>query len=318
MKRYRRESLSSNSELSGLESDEDNKSKETSTYTRPYTPRDDVRVLSNQAGKTQSKQIVQNSKLTPQERLKKKMQAQLSRQYKADKKERITKTSKLEQERLDREEEIRSLALEMRRREREKRHKEIEEEERELNASRSKTSAGSDSDSSSSNNSSRSKSSASPEKDSSLVRKKVTSRTVSNKSDRVRKEEKVDTRKMSPHDRWRGPPPPVDRRSDERKWDRDRRPEDDKSSERGRWQSDRGRWGGDRSGKLESGADSRWGDGAQNDRDFDRRRRDNPEGPHNNNRFTPRSRGQPQRPGSPLMSRPRPPNDPRLLEDYNR
>lgn len=64
-------------------------------------------------------------KLTPQERLKKKMQIALSKQYKADKKAEVMRIEKIEQEKMDREEELRQRAVEMRRREREKRHREM-------------------------------------------------------------------------------------------------------------------------------------------------------------------------------------------------
>ncbi|XP_063426458.1 CLK4-associating serine/arginine rich protein-like isoform X1 [Mytilus trossulus] len=63
------------------------------------------------------------AKVTPQEKLKRKMQAALNRSFKADKKAEVERTIKSEQERLDREEELRIRALEMRRREREKRHR---------------------------------------------------------------------------------------------------------------------------------------------------------------------------------------------------
>ncbi|KAK7507076.1 hypothetical protein BaRGS_00001927 [Batillaria attramentaria] len=75
--------------------------------------------------------LISSGKLTPQERLKRKMQAQLNKQYKADKKAEVSKLSKIEQERMDREEELRMRTMEMRRREREKRHKELEQLERE-------------------------------------------------------------------------------------------------------------------------------------------------------------------------------------------
>uniref|UniRef100_T1IQN1 Suppressor of white apricot N-terminal domain-containing protein n=1 Tax=Strigamia maritima TaxID=126957 RepID=T1IQN1_STRMM len=56
------------------------------------------------------------SLLTPQEKLKRKMQAALNRQYKADKKAEQKKIEKLEQERQDREEELREMAIKLRRR----------------------------------------------------------------------------------------------------------------------------------------------------------------------------------------------------------
>ncbi|XP_021931537.1 CLK4-associating serine/arginine rich protein isoform X2 [Zootermopsis nevadensis] len=62
-------------------------------------------------------------KLTPQERLKKKMQALLNRQYKADKRAERMRHEKQEQERQDREDELREMAIKLRRRERERRHR---------------------------------------------------------------------------------------------------------------------------------------------------------------------------------------------------
>ncbi|KAI4487232.1 hypothetical protein M0804_005381 [Polistes exclamans] len=54
-------------------------------------------------------------KITPQERLKKKMQALLNRQYKADKKAEQLRIEKKEQQRQDREDEIREMSLKLRR-----------------------------------------------------------------------------------------------------------------------------------------------------------------------------------------------------------
>ncbi|XP_015587906.1 CLK4-associating serine/arginine rich protein [Cephus cinctus] len=64
-----------------------------------------------------------SSKITPQERLKKKMQALLNRQYKADKKAEQLRIEKMEQQRQDREDEIREMSLKLRRKQRERRHR---------------------------------------------------------------------------------------------------------------------------------------------------------------------------------------------------
>ncbi|KAK0085030.1 hypothetical protein PV325_005923 [Microctonus aethiopoides] len=64
-----------------------------------------------------------SSKITPQERLKKKMQALLNRQYKADKKAEQARIEKMEQQRQDREDEIREMSLKLRRKQRERRHR---------------------------------------------------------------------------------------------------------------------------------------------------------------------------------------------------
>ncbi|XP_067138242.1 CLK4-associating serine/arginine rich protein isoform X2 [Centruroides vittatus] len=68
------------------------------------------------------------SKLTPQERLKKRMQMALNRQYKADKRAQMEKYEKQQQERQDRAEELREMAIRMRQRERERRHRMLESE----------------------------------------------------------------------------------------------------------------------------------------------------------------------------------------------
>ncbi|XP_076301147.1 uncharacterized protein LOC143219160 isoform X1 [Lasioglossum baleicum] len=62
-------------------------------------------------------------KITPQERLKKKMQALLNKQYKADKKAEQLRIEKMEQQRQDREDEIREMSLKLRRKQRERRHR---------------------------------------------------------------------------------------------------------------------------------------------------------------------------------------------------
>lgn len=119
IKRYRRESLSSESS-SGSENESTTKSRSLNTNadstplsTKPLVP------YGISSSFTQPK-------LTPQEKLKRKMQIALNKQYKADKKAEILKLEKMEQEKLDREEELRQRAMEMRRREREKRHRERE------------------------------------------------------------------------------------------------------------------------------------------------------------------------------------------------
>ncbi|XP_070577544.1 CLK4-associating serine/arginine rich protein-like [Ptychodera flava] len=65
-------------------------------------------------------------KLTPQERLKKRMQLALNKQHKADKKKEQLKTVEKEQERMERDDELREIARKIRRREREKRDQEDE------------------------------------------------------------------------------------------------------------------------------------------------------------------------------------------------
>nr|CAD7261745.1 unnamed protein product [Timema shepardi] len=67
--------------------------------------------------------LVLQSKATPQERLKRKMQVLLNKQYKADKRAERERYEKQEQERQDREDELREMAIKLRRREREKRHR---------------------------------------------------------------------------------------------------------------------------------------------------------------------------------------------------
>ncbi|XP_066587182.1 CLK4-associating serine/arginine rich protein [Prorops nasuta] len=64
-----------------------------------------------------------SAKITPQERLKKKMQTLLNRQYKADKKAEQLRIEKMEQQRQDREDEIREMSLKLRRKQRERRHR---------------------------------------------------------------------------------------------------------------------------------------------------------------------------------------------------
>lgn len=62
--------------------------------------------------------------LTPREKLKRKMQAALNKQYKADKRAEREKQDKIQQERWDRAEELRGMAIRLRQRERERRHRE--------------------------------------------------------------------------------------------------------------------------------------------------------------------------------------------------
>ncbi|CAG5119807.1 unnamed protein product [Candidula unifasciata] len=253
------------------------------------------------------------------------MQIQLTRQFKADKKAEITKITKQEQERLDREEEIRTLALEMRRREREKRHREREEEEKERRQRRKSrrsdkgSQSGSDDDSVASSHVSRSVSTEgspgsdnSPEKEKEVDRVKVDRKPVDKPTDSGKEE------------RRRGPPPathsPDERRkSDERRWEG--------RSDRSRWNEDedRDKVRGSRGGRWDGPSrppSSRWSDrnwGAESSR-FERRHEDwNDE--HRPRRPPPgayRSRGvRPvvPRSRSPLMARPRVPSDPRLLEE---
>jgi uncharacterized membrane protein (DUF106 family) len=55
-------------------------------------------------------------KLTPQERLKRKMQAALNKQLKADKEAEKVRQEKLDQERMEREETLREMSIKYRRR----------------------------------------------------------------------------------------------------------------------------------------------------------------------------------------------------------
>lgn len=126
IKRYRRDSLSSKAS----DSESDHKSsyhsrrdgrdgQEHSRHDRGQRSKTETKT----AGKSTS--IAPQVKLTPQEKLRRKMQAALGKTFKADKKAEVERTIKSEQERIDREEELRLRALEMRRREREKRHRDI-------------------------------------------------------------------------------------------------------------------------------------------------------------------------------------------------
>ncbi|XP_055878569.1 CLK4-associating serine/arginine rich protein-like [Biomphalaria glabrata] len=322
IKRYRRDSLSSSSELSGLESDEDSKMTSSSssvTAAKLKAPLSrDVDIKADlKSGKISSKplhiQSSTNVRETPQERLKRRMQAQISRQFKADKKAEITKITKQEQERLDREEEIRNLAFEMRRREREKRHREKEEEERERRARRHSRHQSSRSSSGSSSRKNSKSSSRSPIKSRSPVKSKSPERKRDDKDDR-RRMGKYEERRRS------GVSSPVSSSSEDRK-----RPEDrkwDGRREHSRWDGDgdrsgrsrgssirsTGRWNGD------SGSCDNWGSDGHG---WERKVQS-----WGDNSFQSRppmsSRARPpllKRPTSPLMSRPRPPNDPRLMEE---
>ncbi|CAC5380134.1 SFRS16 [Mytilus coruscus] len=123
IKRYRRESLSSKSS----ESESDHRflclhtQSNSSQKHQSISKIDRSKIETKIPGKSASLNL--QAKLTPQEKLKRKMQAALNKSFKADKKAEVERTIKSEQERLDREEELRIRALEMRRREREKRHR---------------------------------------------------------------------------------------------------------------------------------------------------------------------------------------------------
>ncbi|XP_055947280.1 CLK4-associating serine/arginine rich protein-like isoform X1 [Argiope bruennichi] len=116
VKSYYRHSLSkSNSEVSD-ESEEDK--------SPSRTPQ-----LSNVSGNSRLQPLMgkaapaTKAKMTPQERLRRKMQLALKKQYKADKQAQLEKTEKQLQERQDRAEELREMAIKLRQRERERRHK---------------------------------------------------------------------------------------------------------------------------------------------------------------------------------------------------
>ncbi|BFZ06978.1 hypothetical protein BsWGS_10017 [Bradybaena similaris] len=332
IKRYRRESLSTDSELSGMESEEEKQANNSSTSSpqlKNSSKNEPNRMSdSSKTGKIGSKPLLfqassMNSKKTPQERLKRRMQAQLTRQFKADKKAEITKITKQEQERLDREEEIRTLALEMRRREREKRHREREEEEKERRERRKNrhpdggSQSGSDDGSILSSSISRS---VSPEKSQDsdhsqekrdvdrvkVDRKLVDKQVDSGKEERRRRApllaQEPDERRRSGERRWEG-------RKDRSRWGEE---EDDREKVRGprggRWDGPSGahpsRFSGDRNWGSESG---RW-EGRRGDWNGEHRRSRPPYRSRGMRTLVPRSR-------SPLMSRPRVPSDPRLLEE---
>ncbi|KZS13086.1 Uncharacterized protein APZ42_021810 [Daphnia magna] len=83
------------------------------------TPKPSVSTVTGSSGTSTG---ATKNTLTPQERLKRKMQAALNKQYKADKRAEKEKLQKVEQERVNREEEMRELALRLRRKERMRRH----------------------------------------------------------------------------------------------------------------------------------------------------------------------------------------------------
>ncbi|KAK0163324.1 hypothetical protein PV327_007019 [Microctonus hyperodae] len=89
----------------------------------PKTPTINTSVNKPKAGLSTNSGGGHKSKITPQERLKKKMQALLNRQYKADKKAEQARIEKMEQQRQDREDEIREMSLKLRRKQRERRHR---------------------------------------------------------------------------------------------------------------------------------------------------------------------------------------------------
>ncbi|GFN97701.1 clk4-associating serine/arginine rich protein [Plakobranchus ocellatus] len=352
IKRYRRDSLSSKSELSGLDSDEETKKDNSSSTRSSPQHRAGTSITKSdltKSGKIDSKPqqsqiaITTGGRESMKERLKRRMQAQLSKQFKADKKAEITRISKQEQERMDREEEIRNMALEIRRREREKRHKEREEEEKQQ-----------DSSSSDSDKSSR----ASPRKKSKSPadRRERSSRrdersggdrrdSHSSSSNRSRRDDRSerDERRKSPH-QFRPLAEIRADRSEERRGDRHR----DREHRSSRWGDGGDSRGPSRSDRDGSGRSSRWEQGSGQssqhrrgesgngrglrDEDLGRQRYGSWEDPRRdwrdgnwNRRGTSQvsagynSNGRPRvpllpRPRSPLMSRPRPPNDPRLME----
>lgn len=67
------------------------------------------------SGAAASSAATSTIKLTPQERLKRKMQIALSKQLKADKDAERVRNERLEQERLDREESLREISIKYRR-----------------------------------------------------------------------------------------------------------------------------------------------------------------------------------------------------------
>lgn len=152
VKRYRRSSLSSSAEDSKSDSDSGKSPAPPSTDTTTTTSSTvtsskikDSRVPApNVLGKATLESQTSSSTLTPQERLRRRMQAALNRQYKADKKAELQKLERVEQERQDREDELRSRVMEMRRRERERRHRELEEMERDRYSQKYSNSSDSD------------------------------------------------------------------------------------------------------------------------------------------------------------------------------
>ncbi|CAH1793228.1 unnamed protein product, partial [Owenia fusiformis] len=124
IKRYRRPSLSSGS---------DNEVEVSSYRDRQLKTNTDISKSKPSYGSTlgiKRETSDKGAKLTHAEKLKRKMQAALNKQYKSDKKTQEKKVMMKERQRMDREDEIRSSAMEMRKRERERRHRDALERER--------------------------------------------------------------------------------------------------------------------------------------------------------------------------------------------
>nr|CAD7394575.1 unnamed protein product [Timema cristinae] len=116
---YGRRGASSSSELDLSDTDSDKKSISTVEHRSSTTS---LSKISN-SGLFGNSGAGTKPKATPQERLKRKMQVLLNKQYKADKRAERERYEKQEQERQDREDELREMAIKLRRREREKRHR---------------------------------------------------------------------------------------------------------------------------------------------------------------------------------------------------
>ncbi|XP_063228768.1 CLK4-associating serine/arginine rich protein-like isoform X2 [Bacillus rossius redtenbacheri] len=114
---YGRRGASSSSELDVSDSDSEKKTDSTSERDKPATTKNlgSTGLFGNSGAGTK--------KIAPQERLKRKMQILLNKQFKADKRAERLRYAKQEQERQDREDELRMMAIKLRRREREKRHR---------------------------------------------------------------------------------------------------------------------------------------------------------------------------------------------------
>ncbi|XP_046652107.1 CLK4-associating serine/arginine rich protein-like isoform X1 [Daphnia pulicaria] len=111
---YGRKKSDSDSSLSDRESTSPSKPTVSNSASKPSTPS-----VTGSSGRGTG---ATKNTMTPQERLKRKMQAALNKQYKADKRAEKEKLQKVEQERMNREEEMRELALRLRRKERMRRH----------------------------------------------------------------------------------------------------------------------------------------------------------------------------------------------------
>uniref|UniRef100_A0A224XL85 Putative swap mrna splicing regulator n=1 Tax=Panstrongylus lignarius TaxID=156445 RepID=A0A224XL85_9HEMI len=122
---YGRRGRSSSSELSL--SDDDKPSTDSNSK---LNDKKTGTVIGNTSSRNKPGQSSGISKMTPQERLKRKMQALLNKQYKADKKAEREKREKVEQERIDREDEMREMSIKLRKRERMRRHEYLAEYER--------------------------------------------------------------------------------------------------------------------------------------------------------------------------------------------